>query len=242
MNLKQLQEIGFTAAEAEIYLVMLVLGKASAKQILERITTTKTTLYTVLDTFEKERLVMKEKEGKKTVYVLQHPNRLNDYMAHQKIHTLRKQTVREQAFEKIIGDVQLSYDALMGKPQVRIIEGEEGIQEVQRIIFNSKTKHLYEIGNLDYSEAPDNIKEERRIRFKKYGIKVETIYTTKLGKKLEDKIDNTLGAAFIFIDDYLIIEDMQPYSHIMIIKSQRIVDTAKCLFTITKQSIIKKEE
>ena len=46
MNLKQLQEIGFTAAEAEIYLVMLVLGKASAKQILERITTTKTTLYT----------------------------------------------------------------------------------------------------------------------------------------------------------------------------------------------------
>ena len=68
MNLKQLQEIGFTAAEAEIYLVMLVLGKASAKQILERITTTKTTLYTVLDTFEKERLVMKEKEGKKTVF------------------------------------------------------------------------------------------------------------------------------------------------------------------------------
>lgn len=252
MQMSQLVKMGFSEVQADIYMALLALGKTTPKELLGRISATKTTLYKVLDEFEKHHLVEKQKEGSKTFLVLQNPKRLEDFLIRQKNRAQESALEQMRTYEDIASDLALSYEKVMGKPDVRILEGQKGIDEAQRIIFSSKSKHLYEISNLDDNMAPDKIRAERRKKFAKAGITVETIYTgTKKLPAKEGPVTryylppnqalNIRGGLFI-IDDLFWINVGRPNLFIVFIKNKKVVETYKFIFNLLKSLAIESQK
>jgi HTH-type transcriptional regulator, sugar sensing transcriptional regulator len=122
---QNLIQAGFEPKEAEIYLAILSLGKATVTDIARKSGVKRTTVYEYLDNLVRGNLVHKTSQGKRIMYLAENPEKIGKLLDHRKKH-----------FEKILPDLKSVFARSSHKPQIRFYEGIEGM----RAIYEEMTK------------------------------------------------------------------------------------------------------
>lgn len=137
--LEQLQKLGLSQKEAQIYVATLELGEASpVSTIAKKAEVNRTTAYDVLETLVAKGLVITSTHKKYQFYRAQPPEKLTTYLKEQsdKFARLADET------EEIMPELNAHYRALTGRPRVYFYEGEEGLVRVYEETLTSSEEIL----------------------------------------------------------------------------------------------------
>lgn len=118
--------IGLEPKEAEVYLSVLKLGKASITDIAKTSDIKRTTVYEYVNKLTKDGLFHKTAQGKRMVYVAEDPAKLIKLLEHK----------RKQA-DSILQDLQDIYATASHKPHIKLYEGIDGIRSIYDEISNT---------------------------------------------------------------------------------------------------------
>ena len=124
---RELTHLGLTAKEAAVYLAAMELGPSVAQDISKKAKVNRATTYVMIDTLKGRGLVSSFTKGKKKFFVAESPDRLMSMIR------LQRQEIesKEGEFAKILPQLMALYNVEGAKPQVRFLEGIEGIKTVQ---------------------------------------------------------------------------------------------------------------
>jgi predicted transcriptional regulator len=114
-----LVESGFEEKEAEIYLAVLELGKATVTDISRKSGIKRTTIYEYLNKLSSESLLYKTTRKKRIFYAAENPDKLA------KILEKRKRKI-----SSILPQLQEIYSVSRHQPQIRFYEGIEGLRTI----------------------------------------------------------------------------------------------------------------
>ena len=123
--IQNLIEVGLKPKEAEIYLAILHLGKATIADTSRKSKIKRMTVYEHIDDLLRKSLVHKTAQGKRVYYVAASPEKIIKMLERKKKH-----------FEKFLPDLKTIYGHASHKPQIRFYEGLEGM----RAIYDEMTK------------------------------------------------------------------------------------------------------
>ncbi|HTW96540.1 MAG TPA: helix-turn-helix domain-containing protein [Candidatus Methylomirabilis sp.] len=119
MLLKDLEAVGLTEKEAQIYLAALELGETNVNRLAEKSKIKRTTVYLAVDSLKQKGLISSVKKNKK-VFIYAEDPRLIEGMLEE----------RKNKLAKIMPEL-LSLDNLLDrKPGVKYYEGDEGIKNI----------------------------------------------------------------------------------------------------------------
>lgn len=136
---RTLQELDLSENEAVLYTQMLGRPRSTVQELGTHAPFPRTMLYYVLKQLTRRGLVSAKKEGWKTVYITEDPERLYDLLANkQKEFERETSTVRE-----LIPRLKHRYRLAGKRPNVRTFEGAEEYQKVLEDIIISQPKEIY---------------------------------------------------------------------------------------------------
>lgn len=165
---------GFEPKEADVYLAVLQLGKATVSDIARKSKIKRTTVYEYIDKLTSENLLHKTVKGKRIFYIAENPNHLSKLLEN-----------RKKKIIEIIPKLEDIYHAASHKPQIRFYEGIEGIREVYREM--TKTSQIvYGVFSVDkyYTVFNDKDNEEFFKNIRESGGQIkDLIENSPLGKK-----------------------------------------------------------
>ena len=178
MLMQELQKIGFSQKEANVYLAMLELGLAAVQDIAQKAGVNRATTYVMIDLLTKRGLVHTVTRGKKRYFAAEEPKRLLQILEE------RKGSVQKQIemIENIIPDLESRFNISGQKPIVRFFEGKEGVKAVHEDILKAKGTALYECVPLDdmvkaFPGMPTDYRT--KLRGKTADITRKTIYSSE---------------------------------------------------------------
>ena len=126
-----LQQFGLEGKKADVYLALLELGSAKVTEIAKKAEIKRTTCYDVLQDLEKNGLVYKTAQGKKTIFVAEDPKKLE-----------KKIQEKERLLNEFLPELRSIYNVKGVKPKIRFYEGKEGLREVYMDTLNYKGEFL----------------------------------------------------------------------------------------------------
>jgi HTH-type transcriptional regulator, sugar sensing transcriptional regulator len=229
--IKELEEIGLSKREAEIYIELVKLGSTTANIIAKRLYLDRTVTYNTLNKLIKKGLTSHIKKDKKRFYQVTDLKNL-----------IRPIKEKEAIVEKTILELQSLKKEVDELPSIEIFEGIEGLKSVYEIALKLKNINFYSMGVtgkslelLSYSFP--NIAE----RVKKNKIKIQTItnYSSRehkftqiktvesryLPKEFENK------AVTSIFDDYVAI-NLSDKPIIVLIKNKSMAEGYKKYFQL----------
>jgi sugar-specific transcriptional regulator TrmB len=136
---KTLQELALSENEAVLYTQMLNRPRSTVQELGTHAPFPRTMLYYVLKQLTRRGLVAAKKEGWKTVYVAEDPERLYDLLANKQREFEREtDSVRE-----LIPRLKHRYRLAGKRPSVRTFDGAEEYQKALEDIIISQPKEVY---------------------------------------------------------------------------------------------------
>lgn len=123
--INQIKEFGLETKQAEIYLAVLSLGRATVSDIAKKSRIKRTTIYQYLDDLVQKTFLLKSSKGKRIFYLAEEPKKLLNILEN-----------RKNKIISILPELQKIYSISFQKPQIRFYEGIEGM----RIIYDEMTK------------------------------------------------------------------------------------------------------
>lgn len=238
---KYLQEIGLSEKEAHIYLTLLQVDSESIQDLAKRTGINRTTVYPVLETLEKKGLVSEIQVGKKTNYVAAPPERLETFIARQKV-TLQE---RSERLKDVIPQIKSLQRQEGERPIVKYFEGREGAIAAHEEFYgmhNTKVRQGFFIYNKDLLDSTFSEDERERYREIRVGKMVEpvSVYTHSKGdaifltegtRKRIDEDKYPIYSDIIIIDDRILIGTLGEHLSSILIKSK---DFAQTLASLVK--------
>jgi len=131
---RELTHLGLTEKEAAVYLAAMELGPSVAQDISKKAKVNRATTYVMIDTLKGRGLVSSFTKGKKKYFVAESPDRLLSMIR------LQRQELegKEAEFSQILPQLSALYNVEGAKPQVRFLEGLEGIKTIQEELARLK--------------------------------------------------------------------------------------------------------
>ena len=142
--LTELKHLGLSEKEAQVYLAALELGPAPVQDISHKAKVNRATTYVMIETLSTRGLMSTFVKGKKRYYVPESPDRLLSILRIQQ----KELEEKEKGFEKSLPMFMALFNVEGAKPQIRYLEGPEGIKTV-RELFESMEGEWLEILPLD---------------------------------------------------------------------------------------------
>lgn len=129
-----LQKADLDDDEAQIYEFLLKNGKTTAGKIIADTPLKRGNTYNKLYDLMEKGLVEKLKEGKKTLFRVEHPGKLKDYLEN------RERQIKQAAknVDSIMTNLTSDYNLMSNKPGVYYFEGVEGVKKAYDEIINTK--------------------------------------------------------------------------------------------------------
>src|SRR4030042_2829533 len=133
MLVKRLQDLGFTEKEAKIYVGLLELGEATAQQLSLKTGVNRATTYVILLGLLERQLVGKVERQKKTLFAIEHPLQILDFLEKEKdnveikINLAKKLMPELEMLEKVTGE----------KAKVKFYERRDGVLMTQKEIIRA---------------------------------------------------------------------------------------------------------
>jgi len=130
--IRELRHFGFSDKEAAVYLAALELGPAPVQDIAHKSRVNRATTYVMIEALVKRGLMSTVVKGKKRLYVAETPERLRTILR------LQRQELAEQESELSIflPSLLALFNAEGAKPQIRYLEGSEGMQTARETFMN----------------------------------------------------------------------------------------------------------
>ncbi|MFA5871817.1 MAG: helix-turn-helix domain-containing protein [Parcubacteria group bacterium] len=195
-----LKEAGFEEKEAEIYLAVLELGKATVSDISRKAGIKRTTIYEYLEKLLNESLIHKTVKGKRVYYAAENPDKL--------VNILEK---RKRKISSILPQLQGIFDVSRHIPQVRFYEGIEGM----RTIYDEMTKTsqtIYGVFSADKYFSVFNKDDNERFfqNIREHGGQIkDVIENSPVGKKhAKSKYYEGIGTPKILPKDFRLSVDL----------------------------------
>ena len=142
--LTELRHLGLSDKEAQVYLSSLELGPAPVQDISHKAKVNRATTYVMIEALSARGLMSTFVKGKKRFYVPESPDRLMSILKIQQKELEEKQN----EFEKTLPLFMSLFNVEGAKPQIRYLEGPEGIKTV-RALFEGMDGEWLEILPLD---------------------------------------------------------------------------------------------
>ena len=245
--INQLKDIGLSENEAKVYMAMLELGPATVLEISAKAGVNRPTTYVQIESLKKMGLVSTQVKGKKQLFIAESPEQLEFVIEREKKAIEQKTDELQTVLPELINLFNLAGE----KPQVRFLEGKEGLMKMQDELLRSKTK---EVVGFTSTESvlrifPDHVKNYAPRRVKK-GIKSKVIYTDARGQVLERNDEKMLREAkyvspekFPFKSDITIYDDNIAISALegkvvgVIITHKELANSFRALFNLLWSSL-----
>ncbi len=178
---RSLVELGLSEKEANVYLALLEIGRASVKQIAKKSVVNRTTAYEILEALSTRGVVSRSEEKGKVAYIAESPTRFEVVLRKEEQSLKQKKEHLQEAMPQLFA----LYNAMEDKPGVRFFEGEEGIAAAREAMaFGTHGEHLafaaYDEGTIRMAK----IAEEQRLRAAKraYG---RAVFAIKPGIRVQ---------------------------------------------------------
>jgi len=233
--IKQLEEVGLSSKEAEVYIALLKNSPISGGDLARLLSMDRTHTYNILRNLINKGLTSHIVKDKKTLFQTTSPKNL--------LNQIQK---REQIIKSIIPDL-LSLEKVKPKlSTVNILEGKSGLRTTARLLLESKAKEILVYGGT--GKSYDFLKYELPHIAKKTGLlkmKGRIITSEKLRKHPFTKLPNfkikyikeiTPSSTMIFKDKISInVFEEKPF--VIIIENKSVADSYKNYFEyLWKQS------
>ena len=144
----ELQAIGFTRNEANVYLAALKLGACTVQQIAKATGLNRITVHSIVEKFEALQIFLRSYEGKRRRISAADPKRLQILLQQQEAEL----TTKKHSLKILIPSLDEMFLRTQRGLQVHTFQGEKGYEEMCGEILNSKTETL-EYANIDALNA-----------------------------------------------------------------------------------------
>lgn len=142
--MNELKHLGLSEKEALVYLASLELGPATVQDLSHKAKVNRATTYVMIEALSARGLLSTFVRGKKRFYAPENPERLVSILRFQKQELEEK----EKEFSKTLPLLLALYNAEGAKPQIRYLEGPEGL-ETLRQTFEKLKGEFVQILNVD---------------------------------------------------------------------------------------------
>lgn len=129
MNSEALMTIGLTEPQADAYLALLELGALKPPELAERLGTTRTNAYKLLDKLVELQLANKSEEQRKIVYRVSNPIALSALTSSYRAEAV----AREEAARSIMQDLLAQYHSHSDRPDVQVFTGRKEVAKAYRL-------------------------------------------------------------------------------------------------------------
>ncbi len=141
---KELEHLGMTDKESRVYLAALEMGPSPVQDISHKAHVNRATTYVMIESLSARGLMSTFQKGKKKFYSAESPERLMTIVEREQKVLAEKQSELTKAMPML----EALYNAEGAKPQVRYLEGAEGVKTV-RALFEKLSGDFIEIAPLD---------------------------------------------------------------------------------------------
>jgi sugar-specific transcriptional regulator TrmB len=145
-----LSKTGLTPEQSKIYFFLVENGITNAKVISMRTKVGRTLTYKVLDQLiDKELVEKRDRVGKVSIFAPLHPQKIKDELN----NSINQSKIAADNFSSVFNGLVSQYNTLLGKPNVKYLEGISGIEEVYNDILDT---------GQDISVISSSIEENRK--------------------------------------------------------------------------------
>lgn len=178
---RELTHFGLSEKEAAVYIASLELGPSPVQDISHKAKVNRATTYVMIESLSGRGLMSTYVRGKKRFYVAETPDRLRT------IIRLKQKELEEQEneLEGVLPMLMALFNVDGAKPQIRYLEGPEGLQTVRDQYTALKGESL-QIVPMDDVEELDQIVERRPEHLKKFVESEKSSYRALLVMKDPD--------------------------------------------------------
>lgn len=152
----ELKHLGLGDKEANVYLASLELGPAAVQDISHKSKINRATTYVMIESLSARGLMSTFVRGKKRFYSPESPERLLSILRIQQ----KELEEKEQEFQKILPMLFALFNSEGAKPQIRYLEGPEGLKTVRQT-FEKLEGEFVQIVPLDDAYASPELSEDR---------------------------------------------------------------------------------
>ncbi|MFA5776932.1 MAG: helix-turn-helix domain-containing protein [Parcubacteria group bacterium] len=133
-----LKQLNFSEKETGIYLALLELGSAKAKEISRKTGLNRTTIYNICDELLQKGLISKYKKGASTYFNALEPKHLLTYLDREKEEKVKEVEKQKQKVSELLPQLVSLQNIYSTKPKVQFFEGEKGMREAYEDTLESK--------------------------------------------------------------------------------------------------------
>jgi sugar-specific transcriptional regulator TrmB len=130
-----LAQIGLNQKEAEIYEIMLRLGKVPANKILPETDLKRTTVYSILDELTEKKLIVKDESAGLIQFRAKHPYALKEYLEG-RVSDIK---TTESKLDAVLPNFINAFHQSQNRPGVKYYEGKKGVWKMMKDTLTSKT-------------------------------------------------------------------------------------------------------
>jgi HTH-type transcriptional regulator, sugar sensing transcriptional regulator len=240
---KELEHLGMSDKESRVYLASLELGPSPVQDISHKAHVNRATTYVMIESLSARGLMSTFQKGKKKFYSAESPERLMTIIQRQQKELAEK----EGELLKAMPMLEALYNAEGAKPQVRYLEGGEGVKTV-RALFEKLSGDSVEIVPLDdvhqTKELMGRDREEHHASLKQRGIKYRILAVTsnqdpsclpELGEgewRMLPPERFPIHGSFVVRADYVFLFSYRSAILSVVIRSQEIADALRAIFDL----------
>lgn len=133
-----LKQLNFSEKESSVYLALLELGSAKAKEISRKTGLNRTTIYDICDVLLKKGLISQFKKGASTYFNALDPKHLLTYLDREKEEQAKNIEKQKLKVSELLPQLISLQNIYSTKPKVQFFEGEKGMREAYENTLGSK--------------------------------------------------------------------------------------------------------
>lgn len=182
----ELQQIGFTRNEANVYLAALKLGRCSVQQLAKATGLNRITVHSIAEKFENRQILTRTYEGKRRRLQVVDPEHLSMMLQREKQNVQERQNVLENIFPSLSELYRRSERGM----KITTYEGEKGYVAMCNDILDSGTRFTLEYANIDALNEiiepyvlKDYLPRKRRLKIHTQFLYVDTPYARRYIQK-----------------------------------------------------------
>lgn len=173
---RELTHLGLSEKEAAVYTAALQLGPSPVQDISAKAKVNRATTYVMIESLEKRGLISSTLKDKKRIFIAEAPDRLMALLR------LQKKELEEQEGElvKLLPKLNAIFNRSGEKPEIRYMEGTDGLEGIRREFEELKGETVQIIGYDAFVKIVDfdtSIQHRETLKKKKSDVRI--LYVTK---------------------------------------------------------------
>lgn len=239
---EQLEKIGFSSKEADVYLALLELGSAIVSDVASKANINRSTTYVLLESLAKRGLVSISEKHNVKLFSVTPPERLIQYLQ----DSVKKYTELVGLAHNLLPELKSLYVGTGPKPRVQFFENTEGLKTAYEDTLTSKeTIRAYASIENMHKALPDYFPEYYQRRVKK-NIAIRAIFpdTSEARERTKRNKEESRESLLVPSDKYAFSPEINIYDNkivfmswvekfALVIESQELADALKKVFELS---------